>query len=301
MDNIIEKLEEQFAPIIDFLHEKENYIFSKRNDKYCIDIRYPKKVVKNQYGEEHTIYDFILTLSLYVNNTVLCFYGLIGNRGALTKAEYDANYLFSHCSRSHSNATFCFGSGPLYQSVNNIMSVNDFLNPTEKDKKNFEKFLILFDSYLEWESIEGGPYIKMREIGTSKKTRYNIDNSVINRAKIFIKSVFDINDFTIRRISDLSYYVSINPSAVEKLYKGKIGLVIIQGNEEYIKDSNEDSNFSLSYNWGNENLVVKRIKENTEEKEVELVVSRQLIRILENNLTKSFNKYLHFNYLKSLL
>jgi len=307
IDEIKKYLEEKLSPIIDYLHEKENYVFFiTSNDEIGLDIKYPKKVVTNENNDTITIYDFILHLTFSLRSDDVMLINLSGARGALTQAQYNAGYLFSHCSHGISDrARFCFGSGPLDAHVSQLFSMN-YSILTDGKLRKFEQFLILFDAYLEVESLEGGPYIKMSSVNTSNKVLFNHNVVSFGEINNFMIYYFNKEDFTFVKNSDI-YSVKITDSGIEKLSKQFTNYLVFSENEqEYTPVKNNNSTapetFSALYSFGGKANRIKVVKEEEkEEKELSLFFSIKLKNNLEATLTDKFNRFLHHTYLKKFL
>lgn len=307
IDEIKKYLEEKLSSVIDYLHEKENYVFFITKDNQIgLDIKYPKKVVTNENNNTITIYDFILHLSFSLRDKDVMLVHLSGARGALTQAEYNAGYLFSHCSHGISDrARFCFGSGPLDAHINELFSM-DYLTLTDNKLRKFEQFLVLFDAYLEVESLEGGPYIKMSSVNTSNKVLFNYNTVSIGPIDNFMIHHFNKEDFRLVKSADV-YYVNINESGIEKLSKEFTNcLVFSENGNEYIPVNNNNSltpdTFPTLYSFGGINNRIRVIKEEQKEKEeLSLFFSIKLKNNLEAMLTERFNRFLHHTYLKKFL
>lgn len=128
-------------------------ILNKYVNLQCI-IHFPIIEIKNRDNLKHTIRDLYVKLVFPLFDSV----GLLdidGIRTTISKNEYTKQYAHSHLKRGSFTTweNFCTGRSELGCSV-----TNDFFN---KDKSVILQFLFLLQSYLEYESIEGVPYIKL--------------------------------------------------------------------------------------------------------------------------------------------
>lgn len=149
-----------------------------RGFKLYVVIHYPDLHITNSEGDE---YD---TKNLYVNfqvknsgmeddngNIVYGMYDIKGTTSSRTYEEYFVGYRHSHLGTfkpSHFddvmvNGEFCLGSDTeiKYQQENLY---------TEYSPEMFELFLMTLDSVVKWESIEGTPYIRVKNIAIGKQT-----------------------------------------------------------------------------------------------------------------------------------
>lgn len=205
----------------------------RENNIYFI-ILYPEITIKNSLNLSHTIYNLYVRI-LY--DTAKEDFYLSGMRPLLYLN--DNGYKHSHLDPHNDDryTSFCLGSGT-------TLSIS--LNGGElKREKNNENYLKLFfhslNSYLEWESIEGGPYQRMsqylygrddndRKIFTFKtKEVLFIYNNIINDIKInfnlyvfernILKNQMEIicNDYLINFIRNL-----IITNKLQNIYLGKM-------------------------------------------------------------------------------
>ena len=126
-------------------------------------IYFPEKIVENSNGKFHKIYDIYLKIQISKNsicyidsyyNTVLPSFniGIIGlTRTRLSPIEYNKGYHFSHTSIGNGSdwKVCCLGNGILNTLVRKSISLEE----------EILGFCVALDTYLEWESIEGVPYI----------------------------------------------------------------------------------------------------------------------------------------------
>lgn len=151
LDSVIEEYKKN---IVDLAEELEKVLISYYGDNFYKDrddfvLHYPHIKIQNSLGKEHDIYDLffkIVVESNNHNNLSLNFYGC---RTTLSDGERANNYLHSHLNPSNNRGSyqhFCIGSGHM----------NEYRNIRHKDK--LMSLPTAIDRYLEWESLEGGPY-----------------------------------------------------------------------------------------------------------------------------------------------
>lgn len=160
---IINKLTESFSEIKKIF----NIIYPETSD-IQVDINtqvltayvyFPQINITNSKNEKHTITDFYVKIEFNADKKLISFKGA---RSSVTYSEYSASYVHSHnFSRKnfHEFSSFCFGETD--------MAILDRALRNQFSELNLKKLLLQLPLYLEWESLEGGPYIKMSSI---KKT-----------------------------------------------------------------------------------------------------------------------------------
>lgn len=152
-----------------------------------LTIRFPKIVIKNELGDKHIIEDLFLHINFDVDSVNgLTFDKLVGNRLTFQHIEKYVGYVHSHIRTNRSKELefekFCVGYGELGASILNINSIlvdkNEILNIDEATI-----FFLLIRSYIEWESLSGVPFIKIKDISYKKE--------------ICSSSAIDINDINL--------------------------------------------------------------------------------------------------------
>jgi hypothetical protein len=137
----------------------DNYEFTEN----MIIIRFPEIQIRNSAGAEHLIRDLFVKLDLRYD--LRSFNGTFtGMRTSVTQAEVNVGYRHSHLPRSGNGwRTFCLGGG---SSMNRL--VMDMVHEAF-DVDMFYIFLVHLNDYVRWESLEGGPHVRLNEFraGTS--------------------------------------------------------------------------------------------------------------------------------------
>ncbi len=178
MGDIVEK----DAPIIDKVKESLEVLFpgnwdlviSKENFRvpYEVIIRFPSITITNGKGNSHEIKDLYVKWGFGPNFIIK--EGLRGMRASVTYMEYFSKYLHSHLNAvdlehaAQSWPTFCLGTG-------DFANLNaEWGTPDRKFvQEEFELLLYQLDAYVRWESLGGGPYIRISSISvTGNRRRY---------------------------------------------------------------------------------------------------------------------------------
>jgi len=122
--------------------------------EFCFVIKFKKIVITNSYHQKHVIRDLYILLPF---NKDFKFTGnLMGTRGEISFYENELGYLHSHL-RGHGVSDFCLGSGP----------IRDYISRFNISPDENELFNVIYNIkiYSAWESIEGRPYKRIRDLG----------------------------------------------------------------------------------------------------------------------------------------
>ena len=224
-------------------------------------IYFPEFTIKNSSGDTHKILDLYVVLK-----PVLCSNGpnfgnsIYGFRTTLTDKEYSSGYIHSHISsidvyfehfslNNYVYKSFCLGSSE----VIDIMQILN--NSSSFDKNMFELLLLTLDTYVKWESLEGGPYIKMSSISNTqainrkfinypefKEEAYNIisDNKAIQRKWEYVHINGDI-----RVVNNTNFVNSLKKLFIDN---GKVYLLCKKEIGIYREISEENLSSSSTFN-----------------------------------------------------
>ena len=134
---------------------------------FKIVVYFPEITIKNSKRQSHTIKELYVRFSIKVNLTELvpsCNLYVSGTRTLMSDKEYMCDYAHSHLP---SGATvgwesFCLGNSDFSMLVNTLR-----ISMTPEDW-----FLLFFslENYVSWESLEGGPYRSIANIGISRSS-----------------------------------------------------------------------------------------------------------------------------------
>lgn len=203
IEEIVQKYESK-VEYFDFKTKLKDYFGDRVHigDNYFI-VYFPKVDITNSNNRQHTIYETYLKI-YWENNTnisldyinryynidnnsdsyLVRFDSIKGIRTRFSEQEYKSTYVFSHLQRNPLDwANACLGEGILrkYQSI--------FI---DSDEKLFG-YCMALENYLTWESLEGGPYIKISDIKTDTSNSNSLDSSVFheNMIRALIKDKFE--------------------------------------------------------------------------------------------------------------
>jgi len=135
-----------------------------------------KEVIGKIYFPEIEITDGVFTHKLLDVYVFLKFTNSIGEfpsswtleelymfRTTVTYGEYKNNYFFSHFSKGPKDS-FCLSPGRFCFGKTQLSTVVNLLKNGTSLYRSIKEFILLFDSYIRWESVDGGPYQYLNEI-----------------------------------------------------------------------------------------------------------------------------------------
>lgn len=186
IENFCEDVEKVFNNY--FTLNNCDYTWTIEKDRVIGEIKvfFPEKNVENSNGRKHTIKNVYcrINCNIYLdysssNNPIIDFFSQNvlnkgtdnirvtltlsgGARTKLSEAEYNSGYVFSHFSQYRGTewSRVCLGG--------DATTLTKYNSPRAINKSDLEHytfgFCVALDRYLEWESLEGGPYIKISQI-----------------------------------------------------------------------------------------------------------------------------------------
>lgn len=121
--------------------------------------------LKNSEGAEHLIENLFVKIHLRKDGTDVKLYHLSGGRTKISYAEWCSNYFHSHLPTGYGArgegspyfSSFCTGSGH----INEFMAD---LNSEPISQSRLVPFLLQIIGLVSWESLEGGPHRRIRNI-----------------------------------------------------------------------------------------------------------------------------------------
>ena len=202
------KLQEIYPDNWDIQIQMENL----KRSKIMVIIHFPVIEIRNE-TQHHTIHDIYVAFEIFKHHSFKVG-KLSGVRTRVSYPEFLAGYRHSHLeSTSYSSiyySQFCLGSGEINQTImicNNEFNI-DFIT----------LYLLQIEQYLSWESIEGGPHIRMVQV--FKKG---------NAAIVPTCEMSKINDYLLNLLSSLSYQ---NLSNINMKIDDN-GIIIISDDEQF--------------------------------------------------------------------
>jgi hypothetical protein len=188
----------EFNPVTEHTHFSFNYI--KITSYLQVTIHFPKFTIKNQMNKSKIIKDFFVRFYIDKNGKILNS-SFEASRSTYTNNEVIAGYRHSHLPKTFADKTspvwlnfqtMCLG-------YNNQIHVSmALLEDAVKKKENISDFIELFVrnivSVIEYESIEGNPYIRMSAIDDvankvkAKETPFEIKRSASKYIRYYINN-----------------------------------------------------------------------------------------------------------------
>lgn len=218
------------------------------NLKYNMSLilRFPEVTIRNGRKGKRVLYDLFVRLKF--NEKLVLTESMHGRRGAVTYSEYKTGYRHSHLpsSSSHTEATsnicdwkqFCLGSSEIAAIqrdwiIDRDSSVGEAFNIIQ-----FELFMYQIQAYVSWESLGGGPHIRMENVtryeGITTISNYDLERSYrsVNLLTSF-KSSFD---------KDKNKFIVDKEDLEAQLTKLQVGTLIQKtGDGKYIYSDQESS------------------------------------------------------------
>lgn len=152
-------------------------------------IHYPELKVTNKLNKSIHITDMYVKFRINQKGD-MNKRGLEGRRGSFTELQLEKNYSHSHLPSSATTGftNFCLGSGTDI-TMSMMMLYEQVLNKNKEEVPNvFNLFLLNLKAYLQYESLEGGPYIRMSTLTDSAATKSSVFE-LINLAKYIARHI----------------------------------------------------------------------------------------------------------------
>lgn len=285
---------------------KSNEFTINSTAKFRLTIHFPELTITNSNKRSHKISD--LYICMFFNSNMEHIGGLYGNRGTISYPELCFNYRHSHLRpTSDSNwNSFCLGDGTTTSQIVNGLAA-DRWNPTL-----FRSCLLILYGYSEWESLEGGPYIRIAAVNNNSRTAtMDVDDSTkIKYYRNFIKTYENfpvtlstennINKFKVNITEEFEQFVT-------RLILTDDLLVIKQLNGEYTPRENNISdvisrinnfntnakrNLSNGIVFKNQIIYTQCINSNLNMENItSLVANPNITRYIAEQLEKEINEY----------
>ncbi len=205
-EEIIKKYKDDKNENFDFKTKLKDYFGDRVDikDSYFI-VYFPKVDVTNSNDRQHTIYEtylkvywenfknptFLENIFHYYNvndvnnvSNLVKFISIKGIRTRFSEEEYNSNYVFSHLQKNPLDwANACLGEGIL----------NNYKNIVIDSDEKLLGYCMALENYLTWESLEGGPYIKIRDIkiNTSNLNSLTYTTFYYNMLSALVKDKFE--------------------------------------------------------------------------------------------------------------
>jgi len=218
------------------------------NSKYNMSLilRFPEVTIRNGRRGKRVLYDLFVRLKF--NEKLVLTEGMHGRRGAVTYSEYKTGYRHSHLPSSSSHTEnissicdwrqFCLGSSEIAAIQRDWKIDRDSSIGEAFDIIQFELFMYQIQAYVSWESLGGGPHIRMENVtsheGITTIRDYDLERSyrLVNFLRSF-KTSFD---------KDKNKFIVDKEDLEAQLTKLEVGTLIQKtGDGKYIYSDQESS------------------------------------------------------------
>lgn len=192
--NKLKEIAEFFHPdcwSLDELNPSTDYI-PNNIYKYRLTIKFPEFIITNSRKNSHLIKD--MYLALHFSEQFVIYPGLIGRRGTLTYEEWQSAYGHSHMGTGNYGwASMCLGDSntPLNEALSEASVTRKW------NEDGIKKVLALLHGYINWESLEGNPYIKISSISRKNTTLPIASDTTIRNT--YLNLVNNLKDETTRK------------------------------------------------------------------------------------------------------
>ena len=193
--------------------------------KTQITIYFPgKTIITNEREESHEIYDVFIRFNTTIGGLLLpnCNSQITLARTTFTDKELLTGYVHSHSSKIYRNEKIidfrkcCLGSGPLFHTCNSLTTffdINEWLG-----------FCAELKTYIQVESIKGGPYARIKYIkNVEYQTRFvdykikqlnndlQLQSNIMRSFYLYFKDLNNIDVYLkIKNILDCLYHINGN-------------------------------------------------------------------------------------------
>lgn len=128
-------------------------------------IRFPKVTVTNEFNRSIDITELWVRVPVSYDGSMTVTPTML--RSEYTATQFRSGYAHSHMPRVNSSnwstwANPCLGSGPIRNTISALVS--------KPSKELWELFCLELSKYVETESVEGVPYIKLESVGNPSNT-----------------------------------------------------------------------------------------------------------------------------------
>lgn len=256
---------------------------------FSLKIHFPELKISNSKGQEHIIRDIyavikLTDLNLYsaMNKASVTIFGF---RTTFTLSEYRSRYVHSHLhsNRGMHESPFCLGSSLFGISLCRIgMSLQE---------TDWMMMLLSLENYLKWESLEGGPYIKMCNICSDTSiTQLDISRELNKIINDIPKDVWEIEN----EIRVIPHHPSLIRFLNDKFPIRSYNDINEESQKKYLKSANKYVKGGFqSLTWKGNRLECKVIPDVVEKDEKLKPVSPAIIEEIErllNNKSLEFTK-----------
>ena len=165
-------------------------------------VHFPHIKITNIIEQEHDIYDLFIRFKFVNTDFAFYLYNIRPARTTFNVKEilYDGGsikfYIHSHLPYQYSiidfvNDNFCLGNTEFAQFVSNLQNTNYIV-------KDLAMLFHSFNSYIQWESIEGRPYIYMNSLNYQIFSHKSIYDNYYIRGILLQETIKNMDSFSFR-------------------------------------------------------------------------------------------------------
>lgn len=214
---------------------------------HLLTMYFPLITIRNNKGRSHVIKDFYL--NMYLDKNFRVSSNLMGKRGTVTLEEWQKGYGHSHMNGGIANnwGSMCLGSGTPLVNMFSILADSANFN-----LDNMTALMLLIKGYVEWESLEGGPYKKIGDLVPTQKIGIPINfmgHRIINAKKFLLKEIQNTetyNNLVIISKDNNKCKVNINSNSFTEFSNKYINNSYLFESSELCLKNDNDEYFSIS-------------------------------------------------------
>ena len=265
---------------------------------YDVIIKFPKIEITNSKNHSHIIHDLYVKWKFGPGFKMIKT--LAGIRGSLDYIENKVGYRHSHLPSTSSIDTqfsqFCLGTGD-FRELHTEWTQEDH----EFVQEEFELLLYQLGAYVKWESLGGGPYMRIQNIAVGNSSSYinTHDDYKIAIEKLTnfpLKYNYTTKRFTIditaleKELSKIEEIYKVSKTSDGQYIYGDLSLNTIR---EWIAVANIKMSRKPLFIFQEEEVYQKVIKISSKEKDslLEKVVHPRVCKYVSELLTSSTNNY----------
>lgn len=178
----------------------DDYEFIISKDRITVIIYYPELLITNTEDDEHIIKDLYVKIEMNIlKDKISINQAIYGMRGSASESEISSGYLHSHLSTCYNDPQFrpfCLGSGE--NTIYGAIARHNNITGMEESLVSLGAFAFSLDSFVKWESLEGGPYITISNINKIGERSIGIKDSV----SVDMDSLYE---YVIKNLNDIDY------------------------------------------------------------------------------------------------
>jgi len=257
---------------------------------------FPEITIKNSEGKSHKIVDLYTKFIIKADNKFAD--KLEGLRTTRTYAEVNSAYHHSHLTSSNSRmnwSNFCLGESTPIKMLITEFSL-DVKNYTED---NIDMFCYQLNNYVRWESIEGRPYMYIRNITNRRRVADIRNDRSLEDAYNKYTALYNDFPFEIINSTDYDSVKVVSNEEFEKRVTSVASEFVYKIGEEYYSNQRDTIDSSYKSQIGDHVLTFKdkKIKYNItsgddKEAKIQKVAHPKIQEYVANRLSEQFELFL---------